>query len=85
MGFSGTDCAKNLINWDDTKTNLFFQCQGTTHIGDVVGGVGMNHDNIITTCFVNEAQEAHDTVGFNDMANFDYDGFKSSIMTQCGG
>ena len=45
----------------------------------------MNHDNIITTCYVNEAQEAHDTVGFNDMANFDYDGFTSSIMSQCKG
>ena len=81
MGFSGTDCSKNLIDWDDTQTNLFFQCQGTTHIGDVVGGVGVDHDNILTTCYVNETDPTLDTVGFDDMANFDYAAFKGSIMS----
>ena len=46
----------------------------------------MNHDNIITMCYVNE--EEHDIKfgdEFNDMANFDMAGFKNSILTQCKG
>ena len=45
----------------------------------------MNHDNIMTTCYVNETDPTLDTVGFDDMANFDYAAFKRSIMSQCGG
>ena len=26
MGFSTTDCAKNLVNWDGVQTNLYIQC-----------------------------------------------------------
>ena len=37
----------------------------------------MNHDNIMTTCYVNETDPTLDTVGFDDMANFDYAAFKS--------
>ena len=55
MGFSGTYCAKNLLNWQGTETNLYLQCQGTTTIGDVHGGVGEDHDNIITMCYVDAA------------------------------
>ena len=45
----------------------------------------MNHDNIITTCYVNEAEWAAENTGFNDMANFDYDAFTGTIMSQCKG
>lgn len=85
MGFSGTDCAKNLLDWSDDHTNLYFACQGTTHIGNVVGGVGMDHDNILTTCYVDEAAHAHEFGEFNDMANFDMELFIETIMSQCRG
>lgn len=85
MGFSGTNCAKNLIDWKSDRTNLYFACQGTTHIGNVVGGIGMNHDNIITTCYIDESIPVLDSSGFNDMANFDMQAFTDSIMNQCKG
>ena len=85
MGFSGTDCAKNLINWSGTETNLYLQCQGTNTIGDVHGGVGMDHDNIITMCYVDAGEHARDHGDEADMKNFDAAAFKQSIMSQCKG
>ena len=85
MGFSGTDCAKNLVDWEGTETNLYLQCQGTTTIGDVTGGVGMDHDNIITMCYINKEQHEAEHHGEEDMANFNEEAFNESILSQCKG
>ena len=45
----------------------------------------MNHDNIITTCYIDESIPVLDSSGFNDMANFDMQAFTDSIMNQCKG
>ena len=45
----------------------------------------MDHDNIITMCYINaEAHEA-DHGESEDMANFDAIAFKASILDQCKG
>ena len=45
----------------------------------------MNHDNIITTCYVDESVPVLNSSGFDDMANFNMEGFIDSIMSQCRG
>ena len=85
MGFSGTDCAKNLVNWEGTETNLYLQCQGTTTITDVHGGVGMDHDNIITMCYINKEEHDKEHEDEEDLRNFKVEEFKQSILSQCKG
>ena len=62
IGFAGTVCGKNIITWDSSKTNLYFQCEGTTQITDVVSSglitpqvIGSDSysvvDNAMTNCY----------------------------------
>ena len=40
----------------------------------------MDHDNIITMCYINEEEHEEEHGEFNDMANFDREAFNASIL-----
>ena len=51
----------------------------------MVGGVGMDHDDILTMCYVDPLQHAHDHPDTEDMKNFNTEEFRHSILKQCKG
>ena len=45
MGFAGSFCAKNWIDWSEFETDLAFSCQGTTVITEVFSSGIVEYQN----------------------------------------
>ena len=45
----------------------------------------MDHDNVITMCYINKTEHALEHPEDSDMLKFDNEAFKTSLLSQCKG
>ena len=77
MGFSKAVCQNALIDWNQPSSQLFFQCERTTYITDVLS-VGITDykvdGNALSVC----SSSANDSDA--KYADFNQDGFKMFVL-----